>query len=510
MRLGIDFGTTRTVVAAARSGRYPLACFETPGDPAPYIPGAVAVATDGRIVHGWRAAEVLRRGGTGLRSLKRVLGRLAPDDPVPDMPGEITALELLTDFLRHLREELLGSSNLEIDLDEPLEAMVAVPANASTRQRYLTLSAFERAGFRVLGLVNEPTAAAVELAHRHLGPIAPRSPKRYVVVYDFGGGTFDSAAVSLRDQRFELIASDGIARLGGDDIDELVLELALEQMSEAPAAVSGAARAAALEVCRQAKETLHANSRRLLVDLGAVLPEVAPAVVDVSALYERAAPLIEATLEPLSRVVERLADHGINAEDPRELGGVYLVGGAVQFPAVQRRLRSLYGRKLKLALEPHAATAAGLAVCADPDAGVFVREAPTRHFGVWREGESGHDKVFDAIFVKDAEAHDRPLVARRLYRPRHSIGELSFMECARLSGDGQPAGDVTPWRRVRFAYAPELAAAEDLARRPVERRDDLDTEVTETYVYAPDGTITIDIQTRPQGHAVHLALGSLR
>jgi molecular chaperone DnaK (HSP70) len=509
--LGIDFGTTRTVVAAAIDGRYPIACFDTGDALAEYVPGVVA-ATDDGLVFGWRAAAALRSGAPGLRSLKREIAQLAPDEPVPELAPRGSSVDVLTGFVTELRRQLLAAANLELSAGDALEAMIAVPANASTRQRYVTMEAFTRAGFEVLGLINEPTAAAVELAHRHLGPLGPRSPKRYAVIYDLGGGTFDTAAVSLRERRFELLASDGLARLGGDDFDELVLALALEAAGAPASALRGRARVAALEACRQAKETLHPNSRRLLVDLAAVLPEHEPSVIDAGELFARAAPLVEATLAPVARVLERLSAHGIDTDDPRELGGVYLVGGAVQFPPVLRRLRAVYGRKLQLALQPHAATAAGLAVCADPAAGVFVREATTRHFGVWREADNGRAKVFDTIFSKDTQVADEPVVTRRRYRPMHTIGALRFMECASLSVDGQPAGDVTPWRRVHFPYAPELADADEaeLAERPVERRDDLTTEVTETYVYRADGTIAVDIEARPDGHARHLTLGRMR
>ena len=101
---------------------------------------------------------------------------------------------------------------------------MSVPANAASRQRWLTLEAFRRAGFHPIGLLNEPTAAAVEFAHHHLRELGKKSPKRYVVVYDLGGGTFDTSAVSLEGRRFELLAAEGIARLGGDDFDELVLD----------------------------------------------------------------------------------------------------------------------------------------------------------------------------------------------------------------------------------------------------------------------------------------------
>src|SRR4029078_2601698 len=88
--------------------------------------------------------------------------------------------------------------------EAPLEVMVAVPASAASRQRWLTLEAFRRAGFAPIGLVNEPPAATIEFAHRHRA-LGKRSPKRYVVVYARCGGTFAASAVSLEGRRCDLI-----------------------------------------------------------------------------------------------------------------------------------------------------------------------------------------------------------------------------------------------------------------------------------------------------------------
>ncbi|MCA9730473.1 MAG: Hsp70 family protein, partial [Candidatus Eisenbacteria bacterium] len=167
--------------------------------------------------------------------------------------------ELATAFLADLRVRLEGSDHLALASGEPLEAMIAVPANASSRQRFLTLEAARGAGFDVVGMINEPSAAAVEFAFR--SALSPRSPKRYVVVYDLGGGTFDTSAVSLDGRRFELLASEGIGRLGGDDFDEVILA-AWEAERGAP--IPAALRVAALEVCRRGKEALTPQSRRIL------------------------------------------------------------------------------------------------------------------------------------------------------------------------------------------------------------------------------------------------------
>jgi molecular chaperone DnaK (HSP70) len=492
MRLGIDFGTTRTVAAAVVDGRHPVAAFDEGGEFREHIPG-IAAWRAGELLVGWPAARALVDGSAphAVRSVKRLVSTLAPDELVPGLPA-ISALELVTAFLVGLRRALEDRSNVELRKREPLETMIAVPANASSRQRWLTLEAFRRAGFSPIGLLNEPTAAAVELAHRHLGELNRRSPKRYVVVYDLGGGTFDTSAVSLEGRSFDLIASEGLARLGGDDFDELILE-----------AAGVAATAATLERAREAKETLRATTRKLHLDIGSG----EPITIDTAELYARAQPLIDRTLARTELLFERLREHGIDPDDPRELGGIYLVGGAAAFPAVGRALRARFGKKLQLAPQPFAATAVGLAIAADPGAHVIIREAVTRHFGVWREADSGVDKVFDPLLDKDASA---PAVVRRSYRPTHAVGHLRFLECGALDATGQPVQDLVPWADVYFPYDPALADRAELATVPNERRPELmANEIAETYTYAADGTISVRIENLSRGYARTYALGAL-
>jgi molecular chaperone DnaK (HSP70) len=503
MRLGIDFGTTRTVVSGVDEGRYPIVTFELDGELRDHLPGCAVAIGDG-LHFGPHAAELATRGDAvwATDSVKRSIGGLAPDDPVPGLPGT-TALELVGAYLRWLRRTLLEHSNVRRELagTGAMEAMVAVPAQAGTRQRYVTLEAFRRAGFAPIGMVNEPTAAAIELAHLHLGELGKRSPKRYVVVYDLGGGTFDTSAVSLEGRRFELIAAEGIARLGGDDFDEIVLDLACEQLGVRP---EGAARAAALERAREAKETLKTASKKLLVELG----PLGTTTIDVTDLYARCEPLIERTLEETDRLFDRLRERGIDPDDARELGGLYLVGGAAAFPAVARKLRARFGKKLQLAPQPFAATAVGLAIAADPAAAVMVRESATRHFGVWREAESGADKIFDPLIGKQAEA---PIVVERRYHPTHAVGHLRCLECGALDPAGQPVHDLVPWADIYFPYDPALVDTDALDVLAHQRRPDLqDIEIAERYTYAPDGTIKVQIENVSRGYARTYELGALR
>lgn len=495
MRLGIDFGTTRTVVAAVQDGRHPVASFDEDGEYKEHVPGVAAVV-DGQLIVGWDAARAIADGSAehAIRSIKRVIGGLAPDQPVPELPG-VTALDLATLFLRELRRVLVERSNLDLDPNELFETMVAVPASAPSRQRWLTLEAFRRSGFQPIGLVNEPTAAAIELAHLHLSDLSAgkrRSPKKYVVVYDLGGGTFDCSAVSLEGQRFELIASEGLMTLGGDDFDALICELA--GIVPTPQA---------LERAREAKESLRPASKKLLLEDGE--DSVA---IDVAELYARAQPLIDQTIRQVETLFARLVERGIDPDDPRELGGVYLVGGGVAFPAVGRALRERFGKKLQLAPQPFAATAVGLAIAADPVQQVIVREAITRHFGVWREADHGSDKVFDSLIGKNT---DLPVVTRR-YRPTHAVGHLRFLECGALDAAGQPIQDLVPCADIYFPYDPALdgRGEDELAAVPNDRRSSKGDEIAETYTYSSDGTISVHIENVSRGYGRTFTIGALR
>lgn len=512
MIVGIDFGTTRTVVAAPVGGGYTIVYFDIDGQFVEYIPGMVAVE-QAQLVCGWEAVRALSEGASGARSLKRIVAATAPDAPVLlGEQGSHTALDLLTQFLRDLRTMLLTRSNLEFAGEGAIAAAISVPAGASTRQRYLTIEAFKRAGFDVRVLLNEPTAAAIDLAHEALGAIGNRSPKRYVVVYDLGGGTFDVAAVSLEERSFALLASEGISQLGGDDFDQVIADLVLEELGTSGAELDLRKRTLLLERCRETKESLRPTSRRLLIDLSGFDLSREEVVLDANEVYTRCEPLITRTLELVDRVFERVRDHGIDPDDSRQLGGLYIVGGSASFPPVGRALRERYGRKVRIASRPDGATALGLAARVDPERHVEVREAVTRHFGVWREGEGGQKKVFDQIFSKGSTGGESslPISVERVYRPRHSIGRLRFLECEAIDEKGEPTGDITPWTEIVFPYDAALVDRDDLAEiKTSASSDPTGDEIVEMYTYATDGSIRVAIENRSRGYRREFALGSL-
>lgn len=505
MLLGIDFGTTRTVVAAVDRGNYPVVSFQSEsGDTFEWYPSVVA-ARDHEIVFGFDAA--LRQTEPDwdvLRSFKRQLATLGPDERVKVGDYELTTFALLTDFLAHLRRDLLVRSNLRVKPREKLEAMISVPANANSNQRFITLEAFRAAGFGVRGMMNEPSAAGIEYAH-HLASNGTAAKREFLVVYDLGGGTFDSSVISLVDREHEVLSSEGIAKLGGDNFDIILLDLAMKVAGIHE--VDDAALALLLEECRYKKESLHPNTRRITIDLGVGIEGAGEVTIPVNDFYEECRPLIESTIEAMEQVMEQSAREA--GFDLHDAAAVYLVGGSSDLPLVSRLLREKYGRQVRRSPYPHAATAIGLAIAADSDAGYKLRERFTRHFGVWREWDEGRAISFDVLFEKDTPLPapgDEPLRRTRRYRPTHNLGYFRYLECGRVDAHGQPQGDITPWSEILFPFDPALQAGDSLKRTPVTRGQHFDNLIEEVYSCDANGIIEVQVSDLTSGFAQRFRL----
>ena len=490
MPLGIDLGTTRTVVVHNDRGNYPVISFDGPdGASQPYWPATVAWR-DGEVVFGLDAEQKKALGWEWLPSLKPLLSQHGPRHAVSLGIGrQQTLVQLLSGYLRRLRQDLATRSNLppaaEID-----RIWIAVPANADSNQRFLTLEGFRRAGFEVVGMLNEPSAAGVEYVHHH-HPAG--SKKRFLGVYDLGGGTFDAAAVAIDDRSFEVLSNRGLIDCGGNDFDAELLTLALEQgqvPTSVAASLSTQQRLTLLDECRERKEGLTPNTRRLVVDLGHALPGSGEVVIDAKVFYERCAALIARTLEAMLAALD-----GIPGGDERDLASVYLVGGSCALPPVSRLLRERFGRRIRRSAHPHAATAIGLAVTADGKVPQRIQERFTRNFGVWRERDQGNGVVFDPIFTRDTPLPgpgDPPLIHLRRYCPVHNIGHFRYLECAGIGSDGRPSGDLRPWDEIHFPMDPALAERDDLAQVAVTHSADAGGQVIEEE-YACDGSGMIQV-----------------
>jgi molecular chaperone DnaK (HSP70) len=517
MRLGIDFGTTRVVAAYVDRGNYPVVLFEAPsGANSEWFPPLIAVRGQHRL-YGWAAWSAQEEPGwTVLRSVKKLLEEAGPETRIQIGEQIIPMRELLAGLVGSLRDQLLEGSNLSAAKSDALEVMLGVPAHAHSNQRFLTVEAFRESGFQVLGLLNEPSAASIEFGHRNHKTRSDSESVR-ILVYDLGGGTFDASLVELGETVHEVIASEGIGTLGGDDFDEILAELALEAAGVGPEDQQGLTQAEMFrlhEECRQKKEALHPNTRRIAVDLGVVREGWSEVSVTTEAFYQRCRPLIDETLHAvedlLAATAGRVASGNGSGETP-QIEALYVTGGASELPLVSRALREEFGRRVRRSAYTRSATAIGLAIQADAQAGYRLSEKFTRYFGVWREAQGGMAVTFDPLFAKGTSLPPpgaAPLEASRRYRAVHNIGHYRYLECSQLTDDGRPAGDLTVWDDVRFPFDARLQDQADLSGLPVAHLSNGSLpQAEERYTCDGGGTLTVGIRNLTAGYDRHYRLG---
>ena len=487
MRAGIDFGTTRTVVATVDRGNYPVVSFEAPdGSVHDWFPSLVAVRGEQR-VYGWDAwIRQQEPDWTVVRSVKRVLEDAGPRTRIDIAGQSIPLLQLLVEMARALRASLPH---------EKIEAMLGVPANANGNQRFLTAEAFRCAGFEVLGMLNEPSAASIEYGHKN-------KDHGLLLVYDLGGGTFDASLVEMGDREHRVIASEGIATLGGDDFDHVLTEMAVGP--ETYAALNQSELFRLQEECRVKKEALHPNTRKIVLDLDAVREGLGSISIPINDYYDRCRPMLD---ETVNLVEDLLAIHTSAAPDT-ELEALYVTGGGSELPLVGRVLREKFGRRVKRSAYTRSATAIGLAIQADSQAGYVLHDHFTRYFGVWREADEGRNIIFDPLFEKGASLPTRgepALEITRAYQPVHNVGVFRYLECSQIDDNGRPGGDITVWDEIKFPFDPGLS---DVDEAPVEHLDRVRNHaVEEKYICDAGGAVTVTIRNDTAGYSRDYRLG---
>jgi hypothetical protein len=248
-----------------------------------------------------------------------------------------------------------------------------------------------------------------------------------------------------------------------------------------------------LEECREKKEGLHPNTRKIAIDLGRALDGGGEVVVSTATFYERCRPLVERTIAAMERARQGAVHQGHNAE---AVAAIYLVGGASALPVVARLLRERYGQQVRKSPYPHAATAIGLAIAADQEAGYQLQERFTRHFGVWREAEDGRVVAFDVLFAKDCvlpALGEGKLTCTRRYRPMHNIGHFRYLECSQVTDRGEPTGELTPWEDVYFPFASPWQEADNLRAIPIQRQELGEQWIEERYTCDAYGIIEVEM-----------------
>jgi len=326
--VGIDLGTTNSAIAAVIDGKVRV----LPVHGETTMPSAVGLDPSGQLIIGRPAKnQSVAAPEATLLSVKRLMGgdetvRLGDKEYRPE---EISALIL---------GELKRAA--EAEFEQPVtRAVITVPAFFNEQQRQATKDAGELAGLEVLRIINEPTAAALAYGAGH----DLESASELLLVYDLGGGTFDVSLVSVENGVVEVLASHGDTRLGGDDFDE-----ALVQIAAAELAGEGDDRRLPALVRRRLKAIMEGTKIRLSDEPFAKVRE--EYVTDERHLeteidrldYEAAIePYLEQTLHALQRALQ---DADVSAS---KIQKVLLVGGATRTPAVQDLLRE------HLRLEPH-------------------------------------------------------------------------------------------------------------------------------------------------------------
>jgi molecular chaperone HscA len=361
LAVGIDLGTTHSLVAAVRSSVPEVLADETGKA---LVPSAVFIEECGQALVGNQALskqEVFPLDT--LVSIKRLMGRSYSEALKSGMPYEfvedgqsmrvktrhaaLSPVEIAAKILEKLK--LLAEGTLG---DALVGAVITVPAYFDDAQRQATRDAARLAGLNVLRLLNEPTAAAIAYGLDH-------GSEGVYAVYDLGGGTFDVSLLRLARGVFEVIATGGDTRLGGDDFDALIADdfIKARQLTN---------------VSHQTRRTLLSASRRLREALTDLSEHVESVVIDGQtdaltltreAFEQIAEPLISRTI---SCVQQALKDASLTTQD---IKGVVMVGGATRMPIVRRRVGDVFGSTPLTDLDPDQFVALGAALQANLLAG---------------------------------------------------------------------------------------------------------------------------------------------
>ena len=362
LAVGIDLGTTNSLVATVRSGQA-----ETlPDDNDQHLlPSVVRYLEGGEKIVGSAAKNVSaqdplntiisakRYMGRGFDDIKKKEARLAyefieTDSSVPrihTVGGDVSAVEVSAEILNVLKDR--AEATLGGDLQG---AVITVPAYFDDAQRQATKDAARLAGLKVLRLLNEPTAAAVAYG-------LDKGSEGVIAIYDLGGGTFDISILRLNKGVFEVMATAGDTALGGDDFDQAIAKWMMQQADIADDAGHHQMRRLSHEACR-AKEALTDNET---VSLNIEKDDSTHWQGELSReqFHQLVDPLIQKTLLPCRRT---LRDAGVTAD---EVQAVVMVGGSTRVPRVRERVGEFFAQEPLVDIDPDKVVAVGAAVQAD-------------------------------------------------------------------------------------------------------------------------------------------------
>lgn len=357
--VGIDFGTTTSLIAVVKEGKPML----IPNERGSYItPSVVGLSEAGDLLVGEPAKnQQVAYPERTIASVKRLMGseRLITLGDKEFRPQEIAAV-----ILKKLK--LDAESYLSTILEE---AVISVPAYFTDAQRQAVKDAGEIAGFKVERILNEPTAAALAYGF-------DRYETKTILVYDLGGGTFDVSIIRAVEGAFKVLATSGNAHLGGDDFDWRIVDFLIDEfhrtegvnLREIPDETQ---RRIVMQRLKDAAEKAKIDLSSLLettitlpfIYTGEFEPKHMNIVLTRAKFEELIRDLVESTKEPVKVAME---DAGLRVSD---IDDVILVGGSTRIPMVQRLVREFFGKELVAGVNPEEVVALGAAIQAAVKAG---------------------------------------------------------------------------------------------------------------------------------------------
>ncbi|PSB81368.1 Fe-S protein assembly chaperone HscA [Photobacterium damselae subsp. damselae] len=360
LAVGIDLGTTNSLVAAVRSG-VPEALSDEQGRT--ILPSVVHFGLEDTLV-GHEARAIAQQDPTNtIVSVKRLMGRSLADieQRYPQLPyefeasenglpllktcvGKINPIQVSAEILKSLADR--ATKTLGGDLEG---VVITVPAYFDDAQRAGTKDAAKLANLNVLRLLNEPTAAAIAYG-------LDSGQEGVIAVYDLGGGTFDISILRLSKGVFEVLATGGDSALGGDDFDHLIAEWILSQAG-IEQALTASERRALQDISQAAKEALTDSDSTDVTFLGW------QGQLTREQFDELARPLVKNTLMSCRRA---LKDADISSEDVLE---TVMVGGSTRVPLVREMVGDYFGKTPLTSIDPDKVVAIGAAIQADILAG---------------------------------------------------------------------------------------------------------------------------------------------
>jgi molecular chaperone DnaK len=344
--IGIDLGTTNSCVAVIEGGE-PTVITNAEGSRT--TPSVVAFSNTGeRLVGKVAKNQAITNPDRTISSIKRDMGtdRKIKIDNKTYTPQEISAMILQK--LKADAESYLGET--------VTDAVITVPAYFSDSQRQATKDAGKIAGLNVQRIINEPTAASLAYG-------IEKEEDQKILVFDLGGGTFDVSILEIGDGVFEVLATNGNTRLGGDDFDQKVMDYIVSEFKKsngidlskdkmAMQRIKEAAEKAKIEL----SGVMQANINLPFVTADASGPKHLEMTLTRSKFNELTSDLVEATVEPTKKA---MADAGVK---PSDLKKVILVGGSTRTPSVQEKVKSLTGKDPFKGINPDECVAIGAAI----------------------------------------------------------------------------------------------------------------------------------------------------